>query len=119
IHDAARHVLFLQPQVMVTGPVISPRVAPAGHIAQQHCGFAIDAHTFDVGRSRCLVFFLIFSKMASVSAIFFCGLAFTTLRSRKPSRLSTAAIVLGEGNWSVPYPCARKASRAACAVRRV
>src|SRR5262247_1724236 len=104
---------------MITGPVISPRVATPGHIAQQHRGFAIDAHAFDWGRSRLLVFFSIFSKIASVSAIFFWGLAFTTLRSRNPSRLSTAAIVLGEGNWSVPYPCARKASRADCAVSRV
>jgi hypothetical protein len=37
--------------------------------------------------------------MASVSGIFFWGLAFTTLRSRKPSRLSTSAMVLGAGNW--------------------
>src|SRR5919199_5031394 len=104
---------------MITGPVIAPRVAAPRYIAQQHCRFAIHAHTFDVLRDRRLVFFSIFSKMASVSAIFFWGLAFTTLRSRKPIRLSTAAIVLGEGNWSVPYPCARKASSAACAVRRV
>src|SRR5512145_345951 len=104
---------------MITGPVIAPRVAPPGHITQQHPGFAIDAHAFDVVRGHRLVFFSMLSKMASVSAIFFCGLAFTTLRSRKPRRLSTSAIVLGEGNWSVPYPCARKAASAAFAVRRV
>jgi hypothetical protein len=48
IHDAARNVLFLQPQVMITGPVIAPRVASPRDIAQQHRRFAIHAHTFDV-----------------------------------------------------------------------
>jgi len=33
IHDAARNVLFFQSQVMITGPVIAPRVAPPGYIA--------------------------------------------------------------------------------------
>src|SRR5262249_6119336 len=110
IHDAARHVLFLQPSIMLTGLVIAPRGAPPGHLAQQHRGFAIDAHTFDRVRGRHLLFFSMLAQMASVSAIFFWGLAFTTVRSPNPSRWSTAAIVLGAGHWSVSYPCARKAS---------
>ena len=44
--------------------------------------------------------FFILSKMASVSLIFFWGLAFTTLRNRKPIRFKTSAMVLGEGNCS-------------------
>src|SRR5215510_12285276 len=43
-----------------------------------------------------------YPKMASVSSIFFCGLACTTLRSRNPRRLSTSAIVEGAGTWSSP-----------------
>src|SRR4029453_17475214 len=63
--------------------------------------------------------FFILSKMASVSLIFFWGLALTTLRNRKPLRLSTPAIVLGVGKSSSRYPCALSASKAALAVSRV
>src|SRR6266536_3601700 len=53
-------------------------------------------------RHHCLVFFSMLSKTGAVSLIFFCGLALSTLRNRKPMRLKTSAIVLGEGNWSSP-----------------
>src|SRR5512134_2678255 len=100
--------------------MITTREAATGDVTDRHSSFTIDTQAFDAGRGRGLmVFFLIFAKIASVSAIFFCGLALTTLRNRKPIRLSTSAIVLGEGNCSSPYPWARKASRAARAVRRV
>ena len=61
----------------------------------------------------------ILSKMVSVSGIFFWGLAFTTLRNRKPIRFKTSAMVLGEGNCSALYPCALSACKAAWAVSRV
>src|ERR1043166_1583192 len=99
---------------MITGLVIAPRQPPAGDIPDMHGRFTIDAQPFDLLRgNRLLVFFSILSKMASVAAIFFCGLALITLRSRKPRRLSTTAMVLGEGNWASPYPWVLKASRAA------
>src|SRR2546425_778518 len=66
-----------------------------------------------------LIFFFMLSKIASVSLSFFCGLAFTTLRKRKPMRLSTSAIVLGEGSCSALYPWSRSACKAAWAVSRV
>src|SRR4029450_2124062 len=55
----------------------------------------------------------------TVSLIFFWGLAFTTLRNRKPSRFNTSAMVLGEGNCSSLYPCSLRTCKAAWAVRRV
>ena len=101
IHNPARNVLFLQAQIVITRPVIAPREATAGDFTKSNGRFTIDTQTGDAGRGRCyLVFFSILAKIASVSAIFFCGLALTTLRNRKPMRLSTSAIVLGEGNCS-------------------
>ena len=51
-------------------------------------------------RKNILQPFRIFYSLVSVSLIFFWGLAFTTLRNRKPIRFNTAAMVLGEGNCS-------------------
>ena len=101
IHNPTWNILFLQAQVMITRPVIAPREATAGYFAKSNGRFTIDPQTCDAGRGRCyLVFFSILAKIASVSAILFCGLALTTLRNRKPIRLSTSAMVLGEGNCS-------------------
>ncbi len=66
-----------------------------------------------------VIFFLILSKIAAVSLLFFWGLAFTTLRHRKPIRFKTSAMVLGEGNCSALYPCALSTCKAAWAVSRV
>src|SRR5262245_25076750 len=105
---------------MITGLVIAPSKPPAGDIPDMHGRLPIDAQPFDLRPChRLLVFFSILAKMASVSALFFGGLALITWRSRKPRRLSTTAMVLGEGNWSSPYPWVLKASRAAGAVSRV
>ena len=99
IHNPARNVLFLQAQVVITRPVIAPCEAPAGDVTKRNGRLTIDTETGDAGRGRCsLVFFSILAKIASVSAIFFCGLALTTLRHRKPRRWSTAAMVLGAGH---------------------
>src|SRR5262249_55325525 len=107
-------------QIVIPGLVITTREPPAGDIPNRHGRFTIEAQPFDpLHCRRLVVFFSILSKIASVSGIFFCGLAFTTLRSRNPMRLSTSAIVEGEGNWASLYPWARKASRADVAVRRV
>jgi len=57
--------------------------------------------------------------MASVSLLFFWGWALTPWRTRKPIRLRTAAMGLGEGPWSALSPCALSACKAACAVSRV
>ena len=101
IHDPTGNIFFLQTHVVITGVVIAPGAAAAGEIANVHRRLTIDTQAFDVGEAAAAcVFFLILSKMASVCAIFFCGFALTTLRSRKPSRLSTVAIVLGAGNCS-------------------
>jgi hypothetical protein len=55
----------------------------------------------DASRGRGVgIFFLLLSKIASVSLIFFGGLALPTLRRRKPMRLSPSAIVEGAGSWS-------------------
>src|SRR5215831_3747159 len=63
--------------------------------------FTIDAQALDPSRCRGVgILFLMLAKIASVSLIFFCGLALITLRRRKPRRLSTAAIVEGAGSWS-------------------
>jgi len=53
---------------------------------------------------RFVVFFSLLANMASVAAIFLCGFAFTTLRSRKPRRFSTSAMVEGAGSWASLYP---------------
>jgi len=101
IHHPTGNIFLVQAQVVVTGPVIAPRKTASGDVTDGHRGFTIDAQAFDTWRGCCLlVFFSIFAKIASVSASFFCGLAFITLRRRKPRRLSTSAIVLGEGNCS-------------------
>lgn len=99
IHDSTRNIVLLAPQVVVTRVGITPGETTARKIADVHRGFTIDTQAFDVLRYRCVgIFFLMLSKMASVSGIFFWGLAFTTLRRRKPRRLSTVAIVLGAGS---------------------
>jgi len=101
VHDSTRNIVLLAPEVVVTRVGITPGETTARKIADVHRGFTIDTQTFDVLQYRCLgIFFLMLSKMASVSGIFFWGLAFTTLRRRKPRRLSTVAIVLGAGSWT-------------------
>ena len=101
IHDPTGNIFLVQAQVVITRPMITTREAATGDVTDRHCGFTIDTQAFDAGRGRgLLVFFSIFAKIASVSAIFFCGLALSTLRNRKPIRLSTSAMVLGEGNCS-------------------
>jgi hypothetical protein len=93
--------LFVQAQVVITRPRLTTREAATGDVTDGHCGFTIDAPAFEAGRGRgFLVFFSILAKMASGSASFLCGLALTTLRNPKPSRLRTSAMVLGEGNCS-------------------
>jgi hypothetical protein len=105
---------------VLTRPVIAPREAAAGDLTDRHRGCTIDTQAFDGWRGRCrLVFFSLLAHMASVSAIFFCGVALTTWRRRKPRRLSTSAIVLGEGHGSFSSPWALTASSAALAVSRV
>jgi len=100
IHDPTRDILLLTAHIVITGLVVATGEAAAGKLADLYGGFTIDTPSFDATRCyRLGVFFLILSKMASVSGIFFWGLAFTTLRSRKPIRLSTSAMVLGAGNW--------------------
>src|SRR2546425_829349 len=95
LHDATGNIFLVHTQVVITRPVIAPREAAAGDIPDRHGGFTIDTQAFDVWRGRCLlVLFSILAQMASVSASFFCGVALTTLRSRKPRRLSPSAIVL-------------------------
>src|SRR4029434_8450365 len=101
IHDPARNVFLLQAQIVIARLIIAPREATTRDLADVDGRFTINAQAFDGSRCRrFLVFFSMLSKMASVSLILFCGLALTTLRSRKPMRLRTSAIVLGEGNWS-------------------
>ena len=83
IDDPSRDIFFLAPQVMITGFVITAGVPPARERATIDRGFTVHAHAFDLLHvlDR-VVFFLIWSKMASVSVIFFCGLALSTLRKR-------------------------------------
>lgn len=101
IHDAARDILLPTPEVVVTGFVIAPGHPTARKLPNVHRRFTIDAQALDPSRCRGVgILFLMLSKIASVSLIFFCGLALTTLRRRKPMRFSTAAIVEGAGSWS-------------------
>src|SRR6516225_6753096 len=103
IHDPTRDILLLTAHIVITGLVVSSGDTATGKLADLHCGFTIHTPAFDISRGEGLrIFFLTLSKMASVSGIFFWGLALTTLRSRKPRRLRTSAMVLGEGNWSSP-----------------
>jgi len=103
IHNPTGNIFLVQTQVVVTCLVITPREAAAGDGTDGHRGFTIEAQAFDAGPGCGFwVFFSICAKIASVAAIFFCGLALTTLRSRKPRRFSTSAIVLGEGTCSSP-----------------
>ena len=101
IHDPTGNIFLVQAQGVITRPMIATREAATGDVTDGHGGFTIDTQACDAGRGRGLLgFFSIFAKIASVSAIFFCGLALTTVRNRKPIRLSTSAMVLGEGNCS-------------------
>ena len=86
---------------MITGVVITPGETTARQVANEHRRFTIDTQAFDVARFvRLGIFFFMLSKMASVSLIFFWGLALTTFRQRNPMRLSTWAMVLGAGSWA-------------------
>src|SRR5207245_3977964 len=117
VDDPTRDILLLPPHSMITGLVVAAGETPARIRAALHRRLTIDTPSFDA--SCCdgvRGFFLLLSKMASVSLRFFWGFALTTLRSRKPRRLRTAAMGLGEGNGAAPYPCSRSASKAAWAV---
>ena len=83
VDNPTRDIFFLAPQVMITGFVITTGGPPARERATIDRGFTVHAHAFDLLHvlDR-VVFFLIWSKMASVSVIFFCGLALSTLRKR-------------------------------------
>src|SRR4030095_12201448 len=77
------------------------REAAPGAVPKRPGGVTSDTQAFEAGRGRgLLVFFSICANMASVSAIFFCGWALRTLRTRKPIRLSPSAMVLGAGHGS-------------------
>ena len=68
IHDPTRNILLLAPQVVITGVGITPSETTARKITDVHGGFTIDTQAFDVLPCRGLgVFFLMLSKMASVS----------------------------------------------------
>src|SRR5207237_7091231 len=83
IDDPTRDILLLTSQIMVTGSVVTSRHPTTGKIANLHRRFTISTPAFDPCRCQGLgIFFLILSKIASVSLSFFCGLAFTTLRKR-------------------------------------
>src|SRR2546423_3431817 len=76
-------VFFLVAKIVVAGFVVAPRQPPAGEFPDRHRRFAVHAQAFDVAcLQRLVVFFLMLSKMASVSLSFLRGLALTTLRSR-------------------------------------
>jgi hypothetical protein len=68
---------------MITSFVIAAGLPPTRERANIDRGFTVHAQAFDLRRvlSR-VVFFFILSKMASVSLIFFCGLALSTVRKR-------------------------------------
>ena len=55
LHNPTGNVLFFQPQVVITGLVITPREAAAGHITDMHGRFTIDAQPFDMLRLPPLV----------------------------------------------------------------
>ena len=83
IHNPTRDILLLTSQSVVTGSVVASRHPATGKIAHLHRRFPIDTPAFDACRCQGVgLFFLLWSKSASVSLIFFCGLAFTTLRKR-------------------------------------
>src|SRR5262245_61786775 len=110
LHQPPGPVLCLPASGMSTCAVLTPGEAAAGHIAARHRRCASEAHAFARVRGcRCLVFFSMLANIAAVWAIFFGGLAVTTLRSQKPIRLRTSAMGRGEGNGSSPEPWARQA----------
>ena len=101
IDDATRDILLPATEVVITSLVITPSHTAARKLPNVYRRFTIDAQALDPSRCRGVsLFFLMLAKIASVSLIFFWGLALTTLRRRKPMRFSTAAIVEGAGSWS-------------------
>ena len=101
IHDPTGNIVLGQAQVVITRPMLATREAATGDLTDHLCGFTIATQAFNAGRGRgLLVFVSLFTNMAAVSAIFFCGLALTTLRNRKPIRWSPSAMGLGEGHGS-------------------
>jgi len=98
LHEPTGNIFLLTAQVVIPGLVLTPGAPPTRKITELHRCFTLDTQAVDVAcRRRVRVVFLRLSKLASGCAIFFCGFALRTLRSRKPSRLSTVAIVLGAG----------------------
>ncbi len=120
IHHPTRDILLLTAQSVVTGPVVASRHPATGTIAHLHRRFTSDTPAFDARRCQGLgICFLLWSQSASVSLLFLCGLACTTLRKRSPRRWRPAAMVRGEGKGSSLSPCSLRACQAAWAVRRV
>ena len=83
INDPTRDILLCAPQIVVTGTMVASRYSTTGKITNLHRRFTVYTPAFDACRcSGFVIFFLILSKIASVSLIFFWGFALTTLRKR-------------------------------------
>jgi len=76
-------VRLLTSQIMIIRLVVAARHATTCKMANFHRRFTIDAPASGpFRRLGFFIFFLLLSKIASVSLIFFWGLVFTTLRKR-------------------------------------
>lgn len=84
IHDPARRMTSVGNEIVIAGFVITTTQPTPGQFAKFDRGLAVHAYSNNVFARILgfLIFFLMFSKMASVSSIFFSGLAFTTFRKR-------------------------------------
>src|SRR5215471_17527558 len=83
IYNPTWDVRLLTPQIMIIRLVVAASHATTCKMANFHRRFTLDAPASGpFRRLGFFIFFLMLSKIASVSLIFFCGLAFTTLRKR-------------------------------------
>ena len=120
VDDPTRPILLLPSHSRRPGLGVASGETTARRLADLHRRLTIDTPAFAASCCEGLrVFFCMVSQRASGSWLFFWGVALTTWPSRTPIRLRPAAMVLGEGHCSAPYPGARSASQAAWAVSLV
>jgi hypothetical protein len=119
IDDTKRRVFFLAPHVVVSSPVVTPRLAATRVVANLHRRLAVHAQAHDGFVLAIAVTFPDVGENGVGFRDFFWGLALSTGRNRYPLRFNTLDIPLREGRTSSANPCARNCLMASSAVRRV
>lgn len=112
-------MLFLASHVVVSRPVVTPRLATARVLATIHRRLAVHAQAHDGFVLAIAVTSPDIGEDGVGFREFSWGLALSTGRNRYPLRFNTSDTPLREGSTSSANPCARSCSMAASAHRRV